>query len=178
MHIKKLIGEKCYLSPMDINDAERFAVWLNDLEVTLYTKLAPQSLSIESEKGILSSLCKEHNYSIIDKLTNQLIGSCGLLDIDHINQTAEIGIIIGDKNFWNRGYGSEALHLLLNYAFKYLNLFNIMLRVYSANEKGINCYEKIGFKKIGERRKALIRNLQVHNIILMDIIPEDFYKTN
>jgi RimJ/RimL family protein N-acetyltransferase len=176
MYIKKMVGQKCYLSPMDINDAEKYATWLNDLEVTTFTKLAPQSITIEKEKEILSSLSKFHNYSIVDKQNDQLIGSCGLLDIDDIHKSAEIGIIIGDKNYWNKGYGTEALSLLIDYSYKFLNLYNILLRVYSINEKAIRCYEKIGFKKIGERRKALRRNLQTFNFIYMDIIPEDFYK--
>ncbi len=176
MYIKKLAGKKCYLAPMDINDAEKFTAWLNDLEVTVFTQLAHQSLNIDKEREILPLLGKNHNYSIINKENDQLIGSCGLMDIDNIHQSAEIGIIIGDKDYWDKGYGSEALSLLIDYAYKYLNLFNIMLRVYAFNERGISCYEKIGFKRIGERRKAIRRNLQVFDIIYMDILPEDFYR--
>ncbi len=178
MYIKKLVGDKCYLSPMESNDAEKFCEWLNDLEVVTNTELSGQSLSVEKEKEVLSSLSKCHNYGIIDKQNDQLIGSCGLMNIDNVNQTAEAGIIIGNKEYWNKGFGSEALTLLIDYAFRYLNLYNIMLRVYSFNERGVACYEKIGFKKIGERRNALRRNLKSFNIIFMDIIPDDFYKND
>jgi RimJ/RimL family protein N-acetyltransferase len=108
--------------------------------------------------------------------TEKLIGNCGFFDIDHVNQTAELGIFIGNKVFRNKGYGSEALSLLIDYGFKALNFHNIMLKVYEFNKNAIKCYEKVGFKQIGKRREALHRNLEKHNIVFMDILPEAFYE--
>jgi RimJ/RimL family protein N-acetyltransferase len=176
MYFKKLVGKKCYLSPIDINDAGKFTEWLNDLELTINLQLYGGAISLENEKTFLSNLSKDHNYSIIDLETNELIGNCGFLDIDYVNQTAETGMFIGDKKFWNKGYGTEALSLLIDYGFKALNLHNIMLKVYEYNKSAIKCYEKIGFKPMGKRREALHRNLEKHNIIFMDIIQNDYYK--
>jgi RimJ/RimL family protein N-acetyltransferase len=176
MYFKKLVGNKCYLSPIDTNDAEKFTEWLNDLELTLNLQLYGSIISVESEKGFLDELSKTHNYSIIDIETKEAIGICGFLDIEHINQTAEVGIFIGNKHFWNKGYGAEALSLLVDYGFKALNLHNIMLRVYEYNKIAISCYEKIGFKHIGQRREAIHRNLDKHDIIFMDILSKDFYE--
>jgi len=176
MYFKKLIGKKCYLSPIDINDAEKFTVWLNDMEILTNLQLYGSTIGLESERDFLSNLSKEHNYSIIDLEKEELIGNCGFLDIDHVNQSAETGIFIGNKDYWNKGYGTEALSLLVDYGFKALNLHNIMLRVYEFNIGGIMCYEKIGFKHIGKRRDALHRNLAKHDIIYMDILPDDFYE--
>jgi len=175
MYFKKLIGKKCYLSPMNMDDAEKYTAWLNDMEILKYFSLYPNIISLENEKEILTKLSKEHNYSIVVPETNELIGSCGFVEIDHINQTSEIGIFIGNKNFWNRGYGTEALSLLMDYGFKALNLHNIMLRVYENNIGAIKCYEKAGFKRIGIRREALCRDLIRQNIVYMDILKEDFY---
>jgi len=175
MLIRKLVGEKCYLTPMRIEDAEKYATWLNDLEVVRYTQFAGQVISIAKEQEILAVLAKEHNYGIVDKKTNELIGSCGLMNLNQLNQTAEIGIIIGNKDYWNDGYGREALALLIDYGFKYLNLENIMLLVYAFNQRGIACYRSLGFKIMGERRNALRQECQQYNIIYMDLIPEDFY---
>jgi RimJ/RimL family protein N-acetyltransferase len=175
MYFKKLVGKKCYLSPINVNDAEKFTEWLNDMEVIKHFSLYPNIISLENEREILTILSKEHNYSIIDMERNELIGNCGFLGIDHINQTAEIGIFIGNKTFWNKGYGKEALSLLIDYGFKALNFHNIMLRVYENNKGAVRCYEKIGFKLIGIRREALDRNLMKQNIIYMDILSNDFY---
>ena len=175
MRIRKLVGTKCYLSPMDAGDAERYAMWLNDLDVTIYTQLGHHSLTVDREKEILASISKAHNYGIVDTATDSLVGSCGLMDIDHVNRTAEIGIVIGDKAFWGRGYGAEAMGLLLDYGFRYLDLYNVMLRVYSFNERGLACYRKVGFRTIGSRRGAIRRNLEAHDIVFMDVTADDYY---
>jgi RimJ/RimL family protein N-acetyltransferase len=176
MYFKKLTGKKCYLSPIDINDVEKYTEWLNDPEVSKYFISYSQMVSIENEKEILAKLCKGHNYGIIDIKTNELIGNCGFGSIDHIDQIAEIGLFIGNKTFWNKGYGTEALSLLIDYGFKALNLNNIMLRVFENNKGAIKCYEKIGFKHIGIRRESSQRDLQKQNMLYMDILRNDFYK--
>jgi RimJ/RimL family protein N-acetyltransferase len=162
---------------MTPDDAEQFTIWLNDLEVTENLLLYDAVINVDSEREAITQLAREHNYSIVDKETGTLIGNCGFNALNHINQTAEVGIFIGSKELWGRGDGSEALSLLLDYGFRALNLHNIMLTVYSPNKRAIACYEKVGFKRIGVRRQSLRRNLAVHDIIYMDILPDDFYAT-
>ena len=176
MYFKKLIGKKCYLSPIDTNDVEKYTEWLNDMDLLINLQLYNSMISLENEREFLSDLAKNHNYSIVDLEKDELIGNCGFLEIDHVNQTAETGIFIGNKNFWNKGYGTEALSLLIDYGFKALNLHNIMLNVYSYNKQAIKSYEKIGFKQIGIRREALHRNMKKHDVIFMDLLPNEFYE--
>ncbi|GHV42402.1 N-acetyltransferase [Spirochaetia bacterium] len=175
MYFKKLIGEKCYLSPIDPNDAEKFTEWLNDMDLTVTLQLYNAVINAESERSFLNKLSEGHNYSIIDKKTDELIGNCGFVETDNLNQTGEVGIFIGDKNYRNKGYGTEALSLLIDYGFRALNLHNIQLRVYDYNKIAIRAYEKVGFKKIGLRREALRRNLEWHDIIYMDILSDEYY---
>ncbi|MDR2516375.1 MAG: GNAT family N-acetyltransferase [Spirochaetaceae bacterium] len=171
-------GNKCYLSPINVNDAEKFAEWLNDLEVTVNLTLYNNVINTENEKALLENLSKEHHYSIIDQETNALLGSCGFVDIDHLNQTAEVGICIGNKQYWNRGYGTEALILLLDYGFKALNLHNVLIRVYAFNERAAKCYEKAGFKLMGKRRDTLRRGKKKYDVTYLDILYDEFYETN
>ena len=178
MYIKKMMGTKCYLSPIDSNDAEQYAVWLNDMTVTEYLQTASSIISLEGEKELLKKFAQEHTYGIVDAQTDRLIGNTGLFAVNHLHRTAEVGIFIGDTDYWNKGYGHEALSLLLDYSFKILNLHSILLRVYAFNQRAVACYEKVGFKKIGEIRDGLIRNMTYHNIVLMDIFPTDFYEQN
>ena len=175
MYIKKLIGKKCFLSPIEMSDAEQYTIWLNDQDVVTNLSLSTAVITVEGEKRFLTSLSNGHNYGIIDSNTEKLIGNIGLMDVNHIHKSAEIGVFIGNKDYWGKGYGSEALSLLIDYSYQTLNLHNIMLRVYSFNERAIKCYENIGFKKIGIIREAITKNQQTHDIVLMDILPSDFY---
>ncbi len=177
-YFRKLVGEKCYLSPINPDDAETYTQWINDLEVTAYLTLSHQVLSLSKEKEILERMAREgHVFAIVDKEKDQLIGNCGLHDISSIDRTAELGIFIGDKEYWNKGYGSEATTLLLDFGFNLLNLNNIMLRVFSFNQRALQCYRKCGFKEIGIRRKARIIGRKEHDILYMDILSEEFTKS-
>ena len=176
MYFKKLVGKKCYLSPNDTNDAVKFTEWVNDLDLTVNLDLYSININTEAEKIILENFSKDHHYSIVVIDTNEIIGTCGYIEMDKLNQTAEIVIFIGNKHFWNKGYGREALTLLIDYGFKALNLHNIMLKVYEFNIGAVKCYENIGFKHIGTRREALNRNLDKHNVLFMDLLAEDFYR--
>jgi len=176
MYFKKLVGKKCYLSPMDVNDGEKIAEWFNDLEVTVNLTLYSDATTVDAGKGFVNNFSKNHTYSIIDINTDEMIGECGFMCIDNLNQTAELGIVVGNKKYWNKGYGSEALKLLLDYGFKALNLHNVLLDVYSFNKNAKRCYEKIGFKEIGKRREALYRDLKNYDIIFMDILANEFYE--
>lgn len=175
MYFRKMTGEKCYLSPICPDDAEKYTLWLNDSEITDNLTLASVMITLEGEREALRELAKEHNYAIIDNETNELIGNIGLMNISHLHRTAEIGLFIGNKSYWNKGYGKESLGLLIDFAFNKLNLHNIILRVYSFNTNAIKCYESVGFKKIGEQRESVTINRKTYNTIFMDIIPDDFY---
>ena len=175
MYFKKMVGQKCYLSPLHVNDAEKFTEWLNDLELTSHLSTYNSVFTVEEEKEVLENLSRDHNYSIVDIESDELIGSCGFLETDHLNQTSEAIIFIGNKNYWNKGYGTEALILLLDYGFKALNFHNVMLRVYSFNDRAIRSYEKIGFKIMGKRREALKRGNKTYDILYMDLLYDEFY---
>lgn len=171
MLAKKLIGEKCYLSPYEAEYAPLFYQWLNDMEVVRNLQLFGMSINLASETQAMGDLGKGHNYLIVDKASDSVIGGLGLMDIDQAHGTAELGIVIGDKGYWGKGYGTEAMRLLAAYGFDYLNLGNIMLKVYSYNARAIKAYEKVGFKRIGARRGALRLEGKRHDIVYMDMLP-------
>ncbi len=106
-YFKKISGQKVYLAPINLNDAEKYAEWLNDLEVSINLTLAPQIISLEKEKEALEELSKEqYVFSIVTLDKDELIGNCGLMGVNLIHRSAELGIFIGDKNYWSKGYGS------------------------------------------------------------------------
>jgi RimJ/RimL family protein N-acetyltransferase len=176
-YYKKLVGEKCYLSPISLEDAEKWTEWDSDLEFAI--PLGEESFmvfSLDKTKEIISNIIKKQDpiFSIVDLKTDTPIGRCMLFQVDQVNRRAMFGIGIGKKDYWNKGYGLDATKLLLDYGFNLLNLNNIMLGVYSYNQRAISCYRKVGFKEIGRRRKSKIIGGKIFDEVLMDILAEEF----
>ena len=174
-YFRKMIGRLCYLSPMNPQDAQMYAAWLADMEVAQYLTVAYHIISLDVERETLERFVRQgDHFAIVDSKTDKLIGGCGYLNLDHVNRTAEVGIFIGEKSYWNKGFGEEAMRLLLDYAFNILNLNNIMLNVYAYNTRAIRCYRKIGFREIGRRRQARRIQGRSYDILFMDILAEEF----
>ena len=176
-YYKKLVGEKCYLSPCSLQDAEKWTAWDNDLQVTLpLGDEAYTPYSLEKMKDILGNVIKsqDHIFDIVELESDTLIGRCLLFDIDRVNRKAMLGIVIGEKTYWNKGYGQDATKLLLDYGFNLLNLNSVMLGTFDFNQRAIACYKKVGFKEIGKRRQARIIGRKKCDAILMDILAEEF----
>lgn len=95
-------------------------------------------------------------------------------DISCPNRIGTVGIFIGEEENRSHGYGAEALKLLVEYGFRYLNLNNIMLTVKSFNERAIHCYKKVGFQEFGKRRKSYFLNGKYYDDVYMDILAEEF----
>ena len=177
-YYKKLIGELVYLSPVNIEDALKYTEWLCDEDITKYLGNYTKNINLLGEIEWVKKACSkdEPNFAIINKENDTLIGNIGLKDIDDINRTAELGIFIGDKNFHSKGYGSEAIKLLLNYGFNYLNLNNITLKVFSFNARAIKAYTKCGFREFGRLEESVYYNGEYYETIYMNILKKDFNK--
>ena len=178
-YFKKIIGEKVYLSPMNSDDYLKYVEWLNNYEIAKGINHVTKVDSIESEKAWLEkSTNLKYCFAIVCKENDSLLGNISLMNINEINRTAELGIFIGDENYLSRGYGSEAIMLLLDYAFNYVNLHNIMLKVFDFNKRAIRAYEKCGFKTFGVWKKSHYFNGEYSDEIFMNILKEDFINKN
>ena len=177
-YYKKLVGERIYLSPMNVEDAEIYVKWLNDFAVTDGIGTSNRVVSLEGEREWLSQNSSQSQFAIIRAEDDKLIGNCGIQAIDQSRQCAEVGLFIGDEENRNKGYGQDVLNTLLNYGFNYLNLNNIMLKVFSFNEGAISCYKKVGFKEIGRRRQSYYLKGKFYDDVFMDILREEFHQLN
>lgn len=174
-YYEKIPGERIYLSPMNKEDAETYTKWLNDASVTDNLGNTFMQIGVDNEKEAIERMIKDgYNFAIIRREGNELIGNISFNIINQILRNAEIGLFIGEKDNRGKGYGSEAMRLLLKFGFETLNLNNVMLSVFDFNKSAIACYEKVGFKKIGERRNSYFVRGKYHNQIYMDILADEF----
>lgn len=175
-HYKKIEGANLYLSPMQMEDADWYACAFNDAYISDRLGIGPKMKNIQTvERWIEESIRNNDiSFSIILKEDNRMIGSCCLMNVNSIMQTATLGIFIAEETYRSKGYGKEALNLLLGYGFKYLNLNNIMLEVFSFNNVAYQLYLKVGFKEIGRRRESYFCNNNRYDTIYMDFLKNDF----
>lgn len=117
------------------------------------------------------------DFMIISKDTDEFLGEVVLTEIDSINRNANIRIAIGMQQN-GKGYGTEAMNLMLRYGFETLNLHRIELGVYAFNPRAIHVYEKIGFQREGIQRDSLYIEGAFHDLIMMSILENEFEWTN
>lgn len=173
-YYKKIEGSRLYLSPVNIEDRDIYTKWMNDKEVTENIGRYYKMINNYFEYEIFKNYSKEYHFVIVLKENDTLIGSVFFMDLNSINQSAKLGIFIGDEKNRNKGYGKESINLILDYGFNTLNLNNIMLTVYSFNEIAINTYKKLGFKTIGNRRKCIYKEGKFYDEIYMDILKDEY----
>lgn len=168
-------GKRVSLRIFTEDDAPTLAKWMNDPEVNIYTN---QHLprTTEFEVGWVKKLEDRPNDFIFGLEINDgtLIGMMGLHDINRIHGTATTGAIMGEKEYWGKGYGSEAKMLLLKYAFDTLNIRKICATVFSFNERSLRYQEKCGYKIEGSRKDQFFKNGQYGDEVLMAVYREDW----
>ena len=173
-----IVGQRIVLRAWSRSDLETFLKWFNDPEVTVYAGNAYPSLSLEQEERYYEKhIDDRHLYCIQTKEQGILIGECSLFDIDTKNRSAEAGLTIGEKEYWNQGFGRETLGLLLEIGFEGLGLNRIHLRHAGFNERGYRCFVAAGFKEEGRLRQGTFIQGKFHDVVLMSILAEEYYRS-
>lgn len=175
-----IYGERLRLRAVEKEDLPAFVKWFNDPEVreNLFRN-HPMSM-VEEEQwfaNILQQPQFERPLCIEVKTENggwKMIGNLSLMGISYTNRSAELGVVIGEKEYWNKGYGTEALTLLVDHAFKELNLHRVFLRVYDTNPRGIRCYEKVGFRHEGTQRDAIFKGGKYIDMHMMSVLSTEW----
>jgi len=158
-----LRGSKVYLSEYSKDELKLVKDLINDWDIQEY--LNPDTiipLTYEDELEWFESnrkhIEKDYSFAIRTIEDNIYLGGCGYRNVNYKNRTCYIGIMISNKEFQNKGYGSEALDLLINYIFYEMNLRKIILMVFSNNERAIHVYKKLGFHIEGTLKEQVFRN--------------------
>jgi diamine N-acetyltransferase len=170
-------GQKIALGPHSHDLLITYLRWVNDFDVTQTLALGMHPRTREAEETWYANISmsdKDIVFTIYELLTLRPIGATGLHAIDYAHGTAEFGIVIGEKDCWGKGYGTEAAALMLDYGFTGLGLHNIWLSVFAHNKGGIVAYKRAGFREIGRRREARKIGGRFVDIIYMDCLVTEF----
>jgi [ribosomal protein S5]-alanine N-acetyltransferase len=171
-----LIGEKVYLRALELADCPIFVQWLNDPAVQRTTLLA-RPVNLQDEQDYVERMRQSKSdiaTLIVDRHTDQSVGVIALHDIDWRNRHGRFGLVIGEPGNWDKGYGTEAMRLMVSHAFASLNLNRLWLAVDEYNARGIRCYEKAGFQKEGLMRQEHFRDGRYWSTWLMSILSEEW----
>ena len=167
-----------FLRPAERDDVPLFVRWLSDARTTRTLALR-SPLSIAMEEGWFARLLERHgseiwHFVICRVADGRPVGALDLHEIDLVNGSAGVGIVIGDPADTNQGYGSDALRALIAFGFGELRLERIWLDVYAFNERARHVYERVGFVHEGTFRKGLYRDGRYHDVHRMAILREEW----
>ncbi len=171
------VGDLVRLAPLDRANLPAFKRWFRDYEVQRFLGMVPVPYTDEREEEWFEQAVRavdQYNFSIRTLAEDVLIGNCGLFNISAKNHSAEFGIVIGEKECWGKGYGTDATRAMLRFAFQELNLNRVGLMVFSFNVRAIRAYEKAGFVQEGCLRQALFREGAYHDEVLMSVLREEW----
>ncbi len=175
-----LQGQKVILRAMKREDLVRQCAFNNDLEIELAgggDPPEPQTLArleAQFDESLRHGERDGMNFAI--EADGQYIGSCGFFNLDQVAHTCELGIGIGDKQYWGQGYGRDAIRVLLDYAFRLRNFHKVCLRVNGNNERGIRAYRACGFVEEGRLRQHVWNDGKYEDLVHMGILREEWQK--
>ena len=170
-------GKNINLRLVEEADLEQIARWRNEPEISkLFFNTFPIATSGQKKWYVENILFSEKKkLFIITTKDGKSIGTLGLDDIDFKNQNAEYGnMLIGDKEYLNKGYAKDAILTILRFAFEELNVHRIYLKNFEHNQKALTLYEKCGFRKEGILRDSFYTQGEFKNIVIMAILRHEF----
>jgi RimJ/RimL family protein N-acetyltransferase len=174
---RRLEGDRVELRRHVRANYKLYARWYGDPEVWHLTSWTPSPLS----RSAVERLFEDRELSITDdsfaihvRGDDEPIGVISLMNISEANESADLSVIVGHPDNRHKGYGTEAIDLLLCYAFESLGLNRVGLSAFDFNGEAISAYEKLGFVVEGRFRDAIKRRSEFHDAILMSILKRDW----
>jgi RimJ/RimL family protein N-acetyltransferase len=173
-----LEGRLVRLRALEQSDAERAYTWVNDREVTQHLLMRYPMSRAQEERYLAETSEQGNSYGdirlAIETKDGVHIGMCGLHHGSPEDRHASLGIMVGDKSYWSNGYGSDAVMMLLRFAFDQMNLNKVELGVFEFNERAIACYRKCGFVEEGRRREHYFQDGRYWDIIEMSVLRREY----
>lgn len=176
MNLEQLVGEKVTLRPFSRLDALFIQKWMADAELRrLIGEVAP--FTKEEAELYYEKVQADPNrawYIIMVRDEGKVIGEAGLLRMFKPWRCTDMSIVIGEKDKWRKGYGSEVGHLLLNYAFDHMGFHRVSIGVVGFNVNALKFWRHLGFKEEGIQRDGYFCDGDYSDFIMMSILEDDY----
>jgi diamine N-acetyltransferase len=172
-----VVGEWVALGPLRRELLPAYQRWANDLATAYRFGVTPRPETLERVTtwyDLEAAATDRLPFTIYERSTWRPIGTCDLNAVDHCFGTSYLAIRIGESDARGRGYGTEAVRLLLDVAFTALGLHNVMLTVAEFNRAGRRAYQRAGFRECGRRRQCIVLGDRRWDEILMDCLSTEF----
>lgn len=174
-----LIGERVYLRPLELEDADRVRGWLNHPDVRRFLGRGSPIARLGEEKflrGLAERAASDHErvLLIVEREGDRPVGTIGLHPDRAEARSAILGIAIGEPDAQGRGLGAAAIELLLRHAFHELGIHRVGLFVYAFNARAVACYEKVGFVREGVLRQEHFADGRYHDTIVMSVLAPEW----
>lgn len=175
-----IIGDKLYLRGLERPDLEGgYFDWLNDREVTKFLDSGVFPNNVDKMEEYYRNIALSPNnimLAIIDKESDKHIGNIKVGPINWVTRVASLGIMIGDKEFWGKGCGTEAIRLVVDYAFTRLNLHKVTAGIAAIHQASIKAFQKAGFEIEGQAKSQFFLDGKYYESLYLGITKEDFLK--
>jgi RimJ/RimL family protein N-acetyltransferase len=178
-----ILGQRVRLRPVEKDDLPRFVKWFGDPELRSYLAAHLPLGQVQEERWFERNLGQgsEQTWAIEAEPADAVgpwvhIGSCGYHEVEWRHRVGTVGILIGARDYWGKGYGTDAMQTLVAWGFYTLNLNRVQLHVYSDNERAIRSYQKVGFLIEGRLRQANYYNGAYRDTIVMGVLREDWQR--
>ena len=171
-----LVGRRVFLRPFSEDDLSYVQKWSNDSKIRRLTgEIAPMSRQ-EAEEFYKHLRADKDRvwFAVVLKRGNRVIGEVGLLRMFRPWRCTDMSIIIGEKNTWGKGYGTEAGRLLLKYAFERLKFHRVSIGVVGFNDRAIRFWKSLGFKKEGVQKDGYYCDNEFSDFVMMSILEDQF----
>ncbi len=175
--VQRLAGEGVELRRHDRANYPLYARWYGDEEIwhlTSWMSKPMRRAAVERLFEDREASATDDSFAIHREGEEKPVGVISLMNISKANASADLSVIVGDEKARDRGLGTEAMRVLLRYAFEDLKLNRVGLSVFEFNEAAIAVYEKLGFKKEGRLRQTIQRDGRFHDAILMGILAHEW----
>jgi RimJ/RimL family protein N-acetyltransferase len=175
MHYPFLIGPDVYLRPLESSDLPVIRQWANDPTVRALTgEVLPMSEASASDFLERVRTERDRVWFAVVLRDGPMIGEAGLLRMFHAWRTTDLTLIIGDSTAWGKGFGTQAIRLLLDYAFGYLSFHRVAVGVVGFNERALHFYESVGFRREGVQRDGYFHDHRYHDFVMMSMLEHEY----